>query len=234
MQAVTLLALVALLAASPCIAAEASQLDSSGDPTTVEAQAALFRPRDSALLAASALPNLDIWSRGLSDPKVQPPSDRAVGLNIRPLPVAGFAIGWEVRRASTPDAVSESDMSWKYSWERASQQAGTVSLGFTAGGTVGLLRSAVSQHLTSYMAVSLGKVASLWNSELRLSPELAFDALSRTWTMAATPELKAETLLSEPDARLRSAVNLKLGYRLSPELKPALAVGVEWKVTPVL
>ena len=53
-------------------------------------------------------------------------------------------------------------------------------------------------------------------------------------TMAATPELKTETLLSEPDARLRSAVNLRLGYRLSPELKPALAVGVEWKVTPVL
>jgi hypothetical protein len=234
MQAIALSALAALVAASPCLAAEASQLDSSGDPTTVEAQAALFRPRDGAPSAASGVPNLNIWSRGLSDPKIQPPSDRAVGLNIRPLPVDGLAIGWEVRRASTLDAASESDMSWKYSWERASQQPGTVSLGFTAGGTVGLLRSAVSQQLTSYMAVSLGKVASSWNSQLRLSPELAFDALSRTWTIAATPELKAETLLSEPDARLRSAMNFRLGYRLSPELKPTLAVGVEWKVTPAM
>jgi hypothetical protein len=157
-----------------------------------------------------------------------------VGLNIRPVPVPGLAFGWEIRRAATPDATDESEVSWRYSWERPLEQAGALSLGVTAGGAIGLFHSSLSQHVTSFLAVSLGKAASAWTSEVRLSPELGFDAFAGRWTVAATPEWKTETLLSEPAARLRSALNLRLGYRLAPERKPSLALAVEWKIVPVL
>jgi hypothetical protein len=198
-------------------------------------QAALFRERPAMPPARLALAAAEVWTRGLASDAPSLAPERAVGMSLRPLREAGLAIGWEVHRPAQAGAVAHSDVTWRYTWERhrgPDAQPGAVLLGLTAGGLFSVLEPAITQGLATYVGLVLPAILPWSTAELRLAPEVRFDALARAWTLAATPELRAETVLSAPAAPLRSAVNLRLGYRVEPEAKPSLGAFVEWKLSP--
>ena len=209
-------------------------LADDGDASfAIAEQAALFAARPAAPARATGA---EVWGSGLTraEAKPVPSSDRAIGIRLPPAPMTGIAFGWELRRPDEPAASSQSDVTWGYKLKGRNFGLDALSWGLRTDGRLNVFDRGLSQSLASDLSLALPDFLPFASTRLRISPELNYQAIPNTVSVAAGPELAARTELYSPIRSLKSALDVSLGYRFSSEAKPGLAASVALTFRPAL
>jgi hypothetical protein len=193
------------------------------------------RRTDGLRTASFHLSDAKVWSRGLDDGDdglpVPAPLDKAMGARVRLLTDYDIQIGTELSRHEDTGRALRSELNWQFSWSRALQGLGGLSIGFGTRGAVESLHGGLSQSLSGSLGVPLVSLED-WKARLRVTPQLTYDSLAHAWRPTMTPEFVSETILSTPADPYVSLLNLRLGYDLAPDTRPSASARVELRFVP--
>jgi hypothetical protein len=185
--------------------------------------------------ASFNLSNAQVWSRGLEETgeglPVPAPLDKAMGARLRLFKDYNLQVGTELSRQEDTGRALRSQVNWQFSWSRAVQELGGITVGFGTAGAVESLDGVLSQSVSGSVGVPLVS-HEIWKARLRLSPRLSYDSLDHRWRPSFAPELVSETVLSSATAPFTSLLNVRFGYDLAPESRPSASARVELRFIP--
>jgi len=171
-----------------------------------------------------------VWGSGLTrNPTGSPyPADPSVGLNVNPLEDSPLTVGIGISRPY--GAGTSSSLNWGYSLE-SDAMGGWLVYGLSAGGAVGLFNPGASNNLSVQMGVPVAKEINGFDLDLKVRPEVSYDAVNGSWGAAVTPEIRTRAVLRDPAKPFGTVLDLSLGYRMEPYAKPGMSAGFSLKVT---
>jgi hypothetical protein len=176
-----------------------------------------------------------IWTRGLKDSAALTPvprSDKAMGAKLRPFKEVDLVVGTELSESRGIDPLYRSELNWQLSWSQRLDSFAGLRLGLATTGAVESLQGGFTQGLKGSLGVQLPSQETWGNAQIRLSPQLSFDALNGTWRPSVVPELVSDTVLNSSAAPLKTLLSLRVGSDLTPETQPSASARVELKIVP--
>ncbi|MFC4172824.1 hypothetical protein ACFOYU_12230 [Microvirga sp. GCM10011540] len=185
-----------------------------------------------------SLGGTQVWSNGLVPSSFQAfataPSDQVVGAKLKPFYDFSFLIGTELVRSGDTTRILSSNVNWETSWSRNLQRLGGLKLGVATTGSVGSQDAAYSQSVSGTLGLPLAMPLEKWTMEIRLSPSMSLNTSNGEIGTHLTSEIVSQHVLGSPVSEFKSVLNLKLGYDLAPDTRPAAFAGLEIRITPNL
>ena len=176
-----------------------------------------------------------VWTRGLKDSAALTPiprSDKAMGARLRPFKEVDLVVGTELSESRGIDSLHRSELNWQFSWSRRLDSVAGLRLGLATRGAVESLQGGFSQNLKGSLGVPLHSQTTWGSAQVRLSPQLSFDALTGIWRPSVVPELVSDTVLNSSAAPLKTVLSLRVGSDLTPDAQPSASARVELTIVP--
>jgi hypothetical protein len=197
-----------------------------------------FAQKRTSARSSYALARTQVWTNGLARSHrpaftVMPP-DRIVGARLQPFRHRSLMIGTELARPGDAAGSVSSRISWETSWSRGWEKFGGLTLDLAAAGALGSHQTGYSQSVNGTLGFSLDGPLTEWTTEFRLSPGLNLDTSSGTVGTHLTSQIVSQTALGSRTGAFRSVLNLRLGYDMAPETRPAAFARMEISIKPNL
>jgi len=184
------------------------------------------------------LDRTQVWASGILKSDTQAfapsPSDRVFGAKLQPFHDLAFLIGTEFVRPDDGSSYISSRLSWETSWTRDWESLGGLTLGLATAGSVGNRQTGYSQSVSGTLGVPLGSFIEKWDTQFRLVPSMSVDTATGAIGSNLTSEIVTQRVLGSQISAFRSVLNLKLGYNLAPDTRPAAFAGMEIRISPNL
>jgi hypothetical protein len=198
--------------------------------------AAMRRDRHSR--PSRSLNRTQVWANGMVRSPVQSFQPNAeghsLGAKLQPLRDYNVLLGTELIRSGGYQGSLSSKAMWEAFMSREWEALGGMTLGLTTAGLVDTVSSAYSQSVSGTMGIPLDFPLRAWSMELRLSPNLNLDVSSGDFSTGLMSEVMSQTQLNAPTDRLRSVLNITLGYGVAPSTRPVASAKLELRISPNL
>jgi len=183
------------------------------------------------------LSRTQVWANGLarSDMQAFLPTDfdRAVGAKLQPFHDYNFLVGTELVRSGSESGLVSSKATWEAFLERDWEPLG-VTLGLSTAGFVDSVQNGYSQSISGSMDIPFDIPLQTWTTQLRISPSMNVDSMSGAIGTGLLSEIIGQTRLSARTDRLRTDLNVRLGYGLAPSARPTASARLELRIAPNL
>jgi hypothetical protein len=194
--------------------------------------------RDKRTRASYSLNRTQIWANGMNRSPAQgfrPNAEgHSLGAKLQPLRDYNLLLGTELIRGGGYQGPLSSKAMWEAFMTRQWEGLGGVTFDLATAGFVDTVGSAYSQSVSGTVGIPLDLPLQAWSTELRLSPNLNLDASSGDFSAGLMSEMISQTQLSAPAGRLRSVLNITLGYGVAPSTRPVASAKLELKIFPNL
>jgi hypothetical protein len=179
-----------------------------------------------------------VWANGITADPAQGFRPDAVGhslgAKLQLLRDYNVLVGTELVRGGGFHGALWSNATWEAFVTRDWESLGGVTFSLSTGGLVDGASRGYTQSVSSTLGVPLDLALHSWSTELRLSPSLNLDAASGDYSASLMSEVMGQTQLGRPTDRLKSVLNVTLGYGLAPSARPVASARVELRITPNL
>jgi hypothetical protein len=187
---------------------------------------------------SSSLPRTEIWTNGLTQSEkaaFNPDSfDRTFGAKLQPFSDLNLRLGTELVRNSDDNSSLASRARWEAFWSREADLFGGMNLGLSTGGSMATLNTGYSQTVSGTVGIPLGSLLEKWRTQVRFSPNMNVDTANGTLGSGLMSEIMGQTVLSSQADPYRSVLNVKVGYGLAQDTRPAASAMLEFRVSPNL
>ena len=191
------------------------------------------RPRSSYNLQRT-----QVWTNGLARSPVQSfqrnASDHAVGAKLQPLHDYNFLVGTELIRGGGYQGSLQSKATWEAFTTHDWESLGGVTFGLSTAGFMDMTSHGYAQSVSGTMGIPLDLPLQSWNTRLRFAPSISLDAANGDFSTGLLSEVMGQALLSAPADRLKSVLNVSIGYGLAPRTQPVASARLELRITPNL
>ena len=223
-----------MVGSAAAVADEAEIWSESITPAWLDDHVAARRatnPRPSAQLNRT-----QVWANDIarSDMQAFAPTvpDRTVGAKVQPFHDYNFMVGTELVGGSNEAGLLSSKASWEAFLTRDWERLGGVKLGLSTAGFADSVQRGYSQSISGSMGIPLDLSLRTWSTELRLSSSMSLDAVSGTIGTSLMSEMIGQTRLTSPPDRLRSELNVRVGYGFAPNSQPVASAKLELRISP--
>lgn len=184
------------------------------------------------------LSRTQIWTSGLAKSEktaFNPDTfDRSLGAKLQPFNDLNLRLGTELVRGGGDDGSLTSRANWEAFWTRQSDAFGGMNLGLSTGGSMATLNTGYSQTVSGTLGIPLDLSLEKWETQVRLSPNMNVDTASGNVGSGLMSEIMGQTVLSSQADPFRSVLNVKVGYGVAQDTRPAASAMLEIRISPNL
>jgi hypothetical protein len=188
--------------------------------------------------ARYSLSRTQVWSSGLakSDISFFNPNafDRSLGAKLQPFNDLNLRIGTEIVRGEGDDRSLTSRANWEAFWSRTSDAFGGMDLGVSTGGSMATLNSGYSQTVSGTLGIPLELPLEKWSTQVKFSPNVNVDTANGAVGSGFLSEIMGQTVLSSRADSFKSVLNVKVGYGIAQDARPAASARLEIRISPNL
>jgi hypothetical protein len=188
--------------------------------------------------ARTSLSNTEIWTSGLTKSEkaaFNPDTfDRALGAKLQPFNDLNLRLGTELVRGGGDDSSLTSRANWEAFWSRHSNAFGGMNLGLSTGGSMATLNTGYSQTVSGTLGIPLELPIEKWSTQVRFSPNMNVDTANGSMGSGLLSEIMGQTVLSSQADPFRSVLNIKVGYGVAQDTRPAASAMLEIRISPNL
>jgi hypothetical protein len=188
--------------------------------------------------ALFSLSRTQIWTSGLARTEAaafNPDTfDRMLGAKLQPFNDLNLRIGTELIRSGSVDGNLTSRANWEAFWSRQSDVFGGMNLGLSTGGSMATLNSGYSHSVSGTLGIPLDLPLEKWHTQVRLSPNMNVDMANGTVGSGLMSEIMGQTVLSSQADPFKSVLNVKVGYGVAQDARPAASAMLEIRISPNL
>ncbi len=185
-----------------------------------------------------ALSRTQVWTSGLAKSDISPFNpdsfDRAFGAKLQPFSDLNLRLGTEMVRGGGGTGSLTSRANWEAFWSRESDLWGGMNLGLSTGGSMATLNTGYSQSVSGTLGIPLGLSLEKWSTQVRFSPNMSMDTANGTMGTGLMSEIMGQTVLSSQADPYRSVLNVKVGYGVAQDARPAASATLEFRISPNL
>jgi hypothetical protein len=187
--------------------------------------------------ARTSLSNTQIWTSGLTKSQISafnPDTyDRAIGAKLQPFNDLNLRLGTELVRGGGDSSLT-SRANWEAFWSRQSNAFGGMNLGLSTGGSMATLNTGYSQTVSGTLGIPLELALEKWSTQVQFSPNMNVDTASGNVGSGLMSEIMGQTVLSSQADPFRSVLNVKVGYGVAQDTRPAASARLEIRISPNL
>ncbi|MGO4388033.1 hypothetical protein AB4Y85_10880 [Microvirga sp. 2YAF29] len=198
---------------------------------------AVRRPRSSPAPRYS-LSRTQVWTSGLTKSEkaaFNPDSyDRSLGARLQPFDDLNLRLGTELVRSGGDNGALTSRAKWEAFWSREADLFGGLNFGLSTGGSMATLNTGYSQTVSGTLGIPVGLALEKWSTQVRLSPNMNVDTASGAMGSGLMSEIMGQTVLSSQADPYRSVLNVKAGYGVAQDTRPAASAMLEFRISPNL
>lgn len=160
--------------------------------------------------------------------------DRTLGAKLQPFHDWNLRIGTELTRSGGKESFLSSKAMWETFWSQDVKRLGGLTVGFSTTGSVDNAQTDYLQSFSGSVNVPLNLPLNTWNTELRVTPSMNVDVSNGALSSSLLSEVMGQKVLSSQEDTFKSTLNVKLGYSLAPDARPAASAKLELRISPNL
>lgn len=185
-----------------------------------------------------SLSRTHVWTSGLARSDISPFNpdsfDRTFGAKLQPFSDLNLKVGTEMVRGGGDNTSLTSRANWEAFWSRESELFGGMNLGLSTGGSMATLNTGYSQTVSGTFGIPLDFSLEKWSTQVRFSPNMNVDTASGSVGSGLMSEIMGQTVLSSQADPYRSVLNVKVGYGVAQDARPAASAKLEFRISPNL
>ncbi len=181
---------------------------------------------------------IQTWANGVASSSVSAFTasgfDKTVGAKLQPFQDWNLKVGTELTRSSGEDRFLSSKAMWETFWSQDVKRLGGVTIGLSTTGSLDNAQTDYLQSFSGSVNMPLDLPLNAWNMEFRVTPSMNVDVSNGALTSSLLSEVISQKVLSSQDDAFQSTLNVKVGYSLAPDARPAASAKLEFRISPNL